>query len=106
MLTGIASTDYISSYYTTESLSSSPYAKREDKPKFKTANIPMIKGIYPQIKKRLVVVKFEDNSIVKLNCHEEDEFNVEVATALAIAYKVYGAKGEFRRQVKNLSKGE
>ena len=68
--------------------------------------VSKIKGIYPQKEKRLVVVKFSDDSIIKLHCHEEDEFNVEIAAALAIAYKLYGTKGEFRRQVKKLTKGD
>ena len=69
--------------------------------------IPAIKGIYPQKDKRMVVVKFSDNSIVKLHCHEEDTFNVEIATALAISYKFCGGKkNEFRKMVKEFTKGE
>ena len=85
------------SCFGTESISSKKQPQKE------IVGMTKIKGIYPQEKKRLVVVKFQDNSIVKLQCHSEDEFNVEVATALAIAYKMYGSKGEFRRQVEKIS---
>lgn len=68
--------------------------------------IPGIKGIYPQEKKRMVVVKFMDNSIVKLNCHPEDQFDVGVAVAYAIAYKLYGSKGAFKREIEKVTKGD
>ena len=111
LATTLTTADY-SSYYSTGSIGYASYPetrKTEDKTKTSTVSIPKVKGIYPQLDKRLCVVKFDDNSIVKLHCHEEDEFDVEIATALAIAYKVYGAKGEFRRQVEKISgikKGE
>lgn len=100
--------------YATKSLGyyigSSPAVKTENSKSVLKSSwswIPTIKGIYPQKDKRLVVVKFSDNSIVKLHCHEEDTFNAEIATALAISYKFCGGKkNEFRKMVKELSKGE
>lgn len=94
------------SYY---SGNASTSKKDEQKSVLKSAwsLIPAIKGIYPQKDKRMVVVKFSDNSIVKLHCHEEDTFNVEIAAALAIAYKFCGGnKSKFKRIVKEFTKGE
>lgn len=89
---------------------SSPAVKKENSKSVSKSAwnwIPAIKGIYPQKDKRMVVVKFSDNSIVKLHCHEEDTFNVEIAAALAIAYKFCsGNKSKFKRMVKEFTKGE
>lgn len=63
-----------------------------------------IKGIYPNEKKRILVVKFNDDSIVKLACHKDDEFDINIGVALAYAYKCFGSKTHFKKVVKELTK--
>ena len=64
----------------------------------------MIKGIYPQPKKKMVVVKFKDNTIIKVKCQEEDEFDVYIGVALAYSYKSFGSNSQFRKFVDNIKK--
>ena len=63
-----------------------------------------IKGIYPNEKKRILVVKFNDDSIVKLACHKDDDFDINIGVALAYAYKCFGSKTHFKKVVKELTK--
>lgn len=64
-----------------------------------------IKGIYPNEKKKLVVVKFDDDSVIKVKCSKEDEFDVYVGVALAYSYKQYGSNTKFRKMVDKLIGG-
>ena len=58
-----------------------------------------IKGVYPNEKKKIVVVKFNDNSVVKVKCQKEDNFDIYVGVALAYCYKKYGTNSQFRKFV-------
>jgi hypothetical protein len=64
-----------------------------------------IKGIYPNEKKKLVVVKWIDNSITKVNCSEKDTFDIYIGVALAYCKKFFGSNSQFRKVVDNLTKG-
>lgn len=64
-----------------------------------------IKGIYPNEEKKLVVVKFDDDSVIKVKCSKEDEFDVYVGVALAYSYKQYGSNTKFRKMVDKLIGG-
>lgn len=58
-----------------------------------------IKGVYVQKDKRLLIVKFNDNSVVKVSWHEDDEFDVYLGVAYAVTRKVYGSNTAFRKMV-------
>ena len=70
----------------------------------KDAKKRVIKGIYPNQSKGIIVVKFQDDSIVKIKCCEEDEFDINIGVALAYAYKCFGSKSHFKKEVKRLTK--
>ena len=70
----------------------------------KDAKKRVIKGIYPNQSKGIIVVKFQDDSIVKIKCCEEDEFDINIGVALAYAYKCFGSKSYFKKEVKRLTK--
>lgn len=70
----------------------------------KDAKKRVIKGIYPNQSKGIIVVKFQDDSIVKIKCCEEDEFDINIGVAIAYAYKCFGSKSHFKKEVKRLTK--
>ena len=63
-----------------------------------------IRGIYPNYDKGVVVVKFNDNEVVRLHCDKDDSFDINVAVALALAYRRFGSKNAFRKIVAKLTK--
>lgn len=58
-----------------------------------------IEGIYPNKEKKLVVVKFDENTTIKVQCQKEDEFDLYIGVALAINYKLFESKTQFRKFV-------
>ena len=78
--------------------------KKENDMLVKEAKERVIKGIYPNQSKGIIVVKFQDDSIVKIKCCEEDEFDINIGVALAYAYKCFGSKSHFKKEVKRLTK--
>ena len=78
--------------------------KKENDILVKEAKERVIKGIYPNQSKGIIVVKFQDDSIVKIKCCEEDEFDINIGVALAYAYKCFGSKSHFKKEVKRLTK--
>lgn len=65
----------------------------------------VIKGIYPNEEKKLVVVKWIDDSVTKVVCGEDDTFDVYVGVAIAVCKKFFGSNSQFRKTVDNLTKG-
>lgn len=63
-----------------------------------------IVGVYPNKDKRILVVKFSDDSVIKIKCCEEDKFDINIGVALAYAYKCFGSKTHFKKEVKRLTK--
>ena len=63
-----------------------------------------IKKIYVNTDKRLVVVKWIDNTTTKVKCHPDDEFCVTIGVALAYCYKFFGSKNKFCKVISDLTK--
>ena len=63
-----------------------------------------IKAIYVNISKRLVIVKWIDNTTTKVKCHPDDEFCITIGVALAYCYKFFGSKNKFSKVISNLTK--
>ena len=64
-----------------------------------------IVGIYPNEEKRVVVVKFKDNKEpIRVNCSADDNFDLTIAVALAIAYKNAGSKNQFKKKIAEKTK--
>ena len=78
--------------------------KKENDILVKKAKERVIKGIYPNQSKGIIVVKFHDDSVIKIKCCEEDEFDINIGVALAYAYKCFGSKSHFKKEVKRLTK--
>lgn len=66
--------------------------------------IDKIKAIYVNETKRLVIVKWIDNSTTKVKCHPDDEFCVTIGVALAYCYKFFGSKNKFCKVISDLTK--
>lgn len=82
-------------------------AKNINKIFSKKYTIDNVVGVYPNEEKRVVVVKFDDdyyNDYVRINCSDEDQFDVNIAVALAIAYQNAGSKNKFRKKVEAKTK--
>lgn len=60
-------------------------------------------GAYPNKKKGILAVKFNDGQVIKLHCDDGDNFDVNVGVALAMAYKSCGGKNAFRRNVEKIT---
>lgn len=60
-------------------------------------------GAYPNKKKGILAVKFNDGEVIKLACHDDDNFDINVGVALAMAYKSCGGKNAFRRNVQKVT---
>lgn len=63
-----------------------------------------VTGVYPNEEKRILVVKFGDGEVVRLACHKEDVWDINIGVALAMAYKMCGSKNAYRKQVEELTK--
>ena len=59
----------------------------------------IIKGIYVNEAKRIVVVRFSDGSVEKVKCCEEDDFDVTVGASIAICRYIFGSHTAFYRKV-------
>jgi ribosome-binding protein aMBF1 (putative translation factor) len=73
----------------------------------KKYTIDNVVGVYPNFEKRVVVVKFDDDyysDYIRINCSDEDHFDVNIAVALAIAYQNAGSKNKFRKKVEAKTK--
>lgn len=68
-----------------------------DKPAKLTTDF--IQGVYVDEVKRIVVVKFYDNSIEKVHCSKEDDFDPAVGAALAISRHIFGSHTKFYKRV-------
>jgi hypothetical protein len=66
---------------------------------------PYIKGIYPNEEKKLVIVKWSDDSVTKVECSKDDTFDIYVSVALACVRKFFGSNNQFRKIVDKLTKG-
>ena len=49
--------------------------------------------------KKVVIVSFKDGTKIVKHCHEEDDFDVEVGVALAIAKRMFGTTTNFKKYV-------
>ncbi len=49
--------------------------------------------------KRTIFVKLGNGLKAVVRCHPEDEFDIELGTALAICRAVYGSKSKFRKLI-------
>lgn len=86
-----------------EELKSKGVLKVEKKKNLKV-NGSIITGIYPNEAKRILVVKFSDGETVRLTCHKEDVWDINIGVALAMSYKMCGSKNAYRKQVEELAK--
>ena len=100
------SVGYVPDYYKTvkDYEKENKMLKKENDMLVKEAKERVIKGIYPNQSKGIIVVKFQDDSIVKIKGCEEDEFDINIGVALAYAYKCFGSKSHFKKEVKRLTK--
>lgn len=58
-----------------------------------------IKTIFVNKTKRLVVVRWIDNTTTKVYCQPNDDFSVDIGVALAYCYKFFGSKTKFRKVI-------
>lgn len=81
----------------------------EEKMKNETAKVvnKSTKGIMSEIEtyniivpNKVVEVVFEDGTVEKTVCHEEDEFNIETMIMVAMLKKLLGSAGNFNNYVK------
>ena len=63
-----------------------------------------IKTIIVNKAKRLVVVRWVDNSTTKVQCQPGDDFSVDIGVALAYCYKFFGSKTQFRKVISEHTK--
>ena len=63
-----------------------------------------IKAIYVNESKRLVIVKWVDNTTTKVKCHPDDTFCITIGVALAYCYKFFGSKNKFIKVILDLTK--
>lgn len=58
-----------------------------------------IKAVIVNQNKRLVVVRWIDNTTTKVVCQPNDDFSVDIGVALAYCYKFFGSKTKFRKVI-------
>ena len=58
-----------------------------------------IKAVFVNKTKRLVVVRWIDNTTTKVYCQPNDDFSVDIGVALAYCYKFFGSKTKFRKVI-------
>ena len=61
----------------------------------------LIRNVLVNGKKRLVTVVFKDGTHEIVKCSKNDEFDVNIGVALAIAQHLYGSKNKFHKDVQN-----
>lgn len=78
-------------------------SKKDEKGEKKMMFNFKVVGAYPNKKKGILAVKFNDGEVIKLACHDDDNFDINVGVALAMAYKSCGGKNAFRRNVEKVT---
>lgn len=78
-------------------------SKKDEKGEKKMMFNFKVVGAYPNKKKGILAVKFNDGQVIKLHCDDGDNFDVNVGVALAMAYKSCGGKNAFRRNVEKVT---
>lgn len=58
-----------------------------------------IQTIFVNKAKRLVVVRWVDNTTTKVYCQPGDDFSADIGVALAYCYKFFGSKTKFRKAI-------
>ena len=58
-----------------------------------------IKAIFVNKEKRLVVVRWKDNTTTKVQCQPDDDFSVDIGVALSYCYRFFGSKTKFRKAI-------
>lgn len=62
-----------------------------------------IRKVYSNSKEKIVAVVFEDGSREVVKCTKEDNFDVRVGVALALAQRVFGSKTQFHKFVNKMT---
>jgi len=73
------------------------------KPQCKWYDVPDIKSVQVNIEKKVVTVIFADDTVVVQKCNEEDDFDVYVGVALAIAKRTFGKSQLVKKITKNIN---
>ena len=58
-----------------------------------------IKAIFVNKTKRLVIVRWVDDTTTKVQCQPGDDFSVDIGVSLAYCYKFFGSKTKFRKAI-------
>ena len=58
-----------------------------------------VKSIYVDEPARIVVVKFYDDSIEKVKCHDGDDFHVSIGASIGIARHLFGSHTSFYKHI-------
>lgn len=59
----------------------------------------IIRSITVNEKEKIIAVVFRDGGVEVIRCREEDDFDVNIGVALAIAQHLYGSKTRFHKEV-------
>ena len=62
-------------------------------------DLSIIRSIQINKTERIVTVVFVDGCVELIKCHKEDDFDVNIGVALAIAKHLYGSKNKFHKEV-------
>lgn len=54
--------------------------------------------IHVNKEEKIVVVKWEDGTEIKVTCDNDDSFNVDAGFAQALKYKIFGGKTEYKEK--------
>lgn len=63
-----------------------------------------IVGIFYNTKKRIVVIKWKDNTVTKAVCSKEDDFDLSIGFAMAYFSKKFGSRSHFVKLLKDNAK--
>lgn len=63
-----------------------------------------IVGIFYNTKKKIVVIKWKDNTVTKATCSKEDEFDLGIGFAMAYFSKKFGSRSHFVKLLKDNAK--
>ena len=58
-----------------------------------------VKRIFVDEQEKVIVVKFLDNTIEKVKCSEEDDFDINVGVAIAIARHIFGSHSNYYKKI-------
>lgn len=67
-------------------------------------NDDVIRNIYVNESEKVIVVVFKDGEKQIVKCSPDDEFDIEVGVALAIARYCFGSKTQFRKFIQKNAK--